>query len=400
MSFWTRIKRAAAALTSTGSDPQPWLLAALGGGKSVAGVTVSPATALQVAAVFACVRIISESLAQLPLVLYQRNGREKQRAFDHPLYPLLHDAPAENLTSLEWREMSQAHLCLRGNSYSLIERDSRGRVGEVLGLHSDEVTPKATDDRRQMFYDIRGIGENLPARRLLHLRGLTVNGLVGLSPIQEGRNAVGLAIAGEQFGGRQFETDATPPAVLEVDANLDQPQVKALRDSWNEQHRLKNEIAILHSGMKYKQIGLNNEDLQFLESRKFQITEIARLFRVPPHMIADLEKATFSNIEHQGIEFVIHTLAPWVKRWEQRLMLTLLTPAERARYEIKFLLDGLLRGDTGSRYEAYAKGRQWGWLSPNDIREKEDMNPIEGGDVYESPLNMAELGENRASATD
>jgi hypothetical protein len=224
-----------------------------------------------------------------------------------------------------------------------------------------------------------------------HLRGLSSDGLVGLSPIQLMRQAIGLGMATEEFGARFFGNDARPGGVLQHPGVLGNEAFERLQSSWETRHGgLSNShrVAILEEGMQYSQIGIPPEDAQFLETRKFQVTEIARAFRVPPHMLADLERATFSNIEHQSIEFVVHSIRPWLVRWEQSIQQQLMLDRDRQKYFAEFVVDGLLRGDTVSRYQAYATGRQNGWLSANDIRTLENMNPVDGGDIYLVPLNM------------
>lgn len=229
----------------------------------------------------------------------------------------------------------------------------------------------------------------------MHIPGLGFDGLVGYSPIAMAKNAIGMAIACEEFGAKFFANGASPSGVLEHPGTIKDPQ--RVREAWQSQFGGSSnagKVAVLEEGMKYSPIGISPDQAQFLETRKFQIDEIARIFRVPPHMIGDLEKSTFSNIEQQSLEFVKYTLGPWVARWEQAMSQALLTPEERTRYEIHFNVDGLLRGDYESRMNGYAVGRQNGWLSANDIRELENMNRIpeeEGGDLYLINGNMTKL---------
>jgi hypothetical protein len=224
---------------------------------------------------------------------------------------------------------------------------------------------------------------------------LGYDGLRGYGPIDIARDTVGLALAAEEHGARVFSQGAIPGGVLEHPGTLSQDAQTRLKTAWATQHQGlsgAHRVAVLEEGMKWQSIGIDNDHAQFIESRKFSVTEIARLFRVPPYMIADLERATFSNIEHQGIAFTTQTLGIWVTRWEEMLSLKLLTAAERVRYFAEFSLNAFLRGDLPTRYAAYATGRQWGWLSINDIRGWENLNPVDNGDVYERPLNMAPLG--------
>lgn len=377
-------------------------------GKSVGwdtatGVDVSPDKSLQVSAVFACVRILAETVASLPLLVYRRLGNDgKTRAPDHYLYSLLHDAPNPEMTSFQFRETMMGHLCTWGNAYAEIEFDQAGRIIALWPLRPDRIMVKRENGRLQYHYrltkpDAQGRMEAiLDMTQVFHLRGLGSNGIIGYSPIQLHRQAVGLALAAEEFGARFFGNDARPGVILQHPGKLSDEAHRRLRESWESRHGgldKSHRVAILEEGLSVKEIGLPPGDAQFLETRRFQISEIARIFRIPPHMVGDLERATFSNIEQQSLEFVIYTLWPWLVRWEQEIKRSLLTPAESSMYFVEFLVEGLLRGDVESRYRAYATARQWGWLSANDIRRLENMNPIEGGDVYLVPLNMIPAGQ-------
>lgn len=382
------------------SQPTDTDLAFLGAGLSTAaGVDVSPEGALRHLAVYACVRVLAESVASLPLIVYARgDDGSKQRADSFPLYTLLHDAPNPEMTALEFRETLMGHLALRGNAYAEIEWLNSGRPGALWPLRPDRVKP-VRNGKKELVYEVRlssGEVRTLAARQVLHIRGLGPNGLIGYDPISIARQAIGLGLGTEEFGARFFANDARPGIVLEYPGKLGKEAQDRLRDSWSDRHQgLSNahRIAVLEEGMKVTEIGIAPENAQFLETRKFQVNEIARMFRVPPHMIADLDRSTNNNIEHQGLEFVTHTLRPWLVRWEQRINQTLLVGQERQRYFAEFLVDGLLRGDIKSRYDAYAVARQNGWMSANDVRTKENMNPIPNGDVYLVPLNMIPTGQ-------
>lgn len=382
-------------------EPPKWLESLTAAWATASGITITPDTALQTTAVFACIRVLAESVASLPLSVYRRlDGRSKARASEHPLYALLHDRPNPEMTSFEYREATMGHLCGWGNAYSDIELDGTGRVRALWPLSPDKIERITRDAGGQLIYHYRvpdsvgGEVRKLRAENVLHLRGLGSNGIIGYSPIRLHRQAIGLAQAAEQFGATLFKNNARPAAVLEHPGELGEEAQGRLRKSWESLHAgLENQhrIAILEEGMKLHEIGIPPDDAQFLQTRKFQVSEIARIFRVQPHLIGDLEHATFSNIEHQAIEFVVHTLRPWLVRWEQRIHSDLFLPRERAEFFAEFNVDGLLRGDILSRYNAYSVGRNGGWLSRNDIRERENMNPISGGDDYLTPLNMGQL---------
>lgn len=366
-------------------------------GRTTSGKPVNERTAMQTTAVYACVRILAEAVASLPLHVYEyQDDGGKKLVHDHPLYYLLHDEPNPEMTSFVFRETLMSHLLIWGNAYAQIIRDGAGRVLGLYPLLPDKMDVQR-DDRGNIYYVYsRNSDENpmfkeygdirLKAEDVLHIPGLGFDGLIGYSPIAMAKNAVGMTLACEEYGASFFANGANPGGVLEHPGVLKDPS--KVRESWNSVYRGVNnahKIAVLEEGMKYQQIGIPPEEAQFLETRKFQINEIARLYRIPPHMVGDLDKSSFSNIEQQSLEFVKYTLDPWVIRWEQSLQRSLLLPGEKGKYFIKLNVDGLLRGDYQSRMNGYAVGRQNGWFSANDIREMENMNPIpdeEGGSLY------------------
>ena len=381
-------------------------------GPSTSGKTVNEFTAMQTTAVYACVRILAETLAALPLQMYRYTPGGKERVYDHPLYHLLHDEPNPEMTSFIFRETLMSHLLIWGNAYAQIIRDRLGRVQGIYPLRPDKMSV-CRDDRGQIFYlytktsdenpNIRSYGQvALPKEEVLHIPGLGFDGLVGYSPIAMARNAVGMTMACEEYGASFFANGASPSGVLEHPGVLKDPA--KVRDSWNAVYRgtgNAHKVAVLEEGMKYQQIGIPPEEAQFLETRKFQLDEIARLYRIPPHMIGDLEKSSFNNIEQQSMEFVKYTLDPWVIRWEQAMQKALFLPEEKKQYFLKFNVNGLMRGDYESRMTGYSIGRQNGWLSANDIREMEDMNPVpddEGGNLYLVNGSMTKLKDAGAFA--
>ena len=381
-------------------------------GPSASGKTVNEFTAMQTTAVYACVRILAETLAALPLQLYRYTPGGKERVYDHPLYHLLHDEPNPEMTSFVFRETLMSHLLIWGNAYAQIIRDGAGRVLGLYPLLPDKMEVQR-DDKGSIYYVYsRNSDENpmfkeygnikLKAEDVLHIPGLGFDGLIGYSPIAMAKNAVGMTLACEEYGASFFANGANPGGVLEHPGVLKDPS--KVRESWNSVYRgvsNAHKIAVLEEGMKYQQIGIPPEEAQFLETRKFQINEIARLYRIPPHMVGDLDKSSFSNIEQQSLEFVKYTLDPWVIRWEQSLQRSLLLPGEKGKYFIKLNVDGLLRGDYQSRMNGYAVGRQNGWFSANDIREMENMNPIpdeEGGNLYLINGAMTKLADAGAFA--
>lgn len=382
-------------------------------GRTTSGKPVNERTAMQTTAVYACVRILAEAIASLPLHIYEyQDDGGKKLVHDHPLYYLLHDEPNPEMTSFVFRETLMSHLLIWGNAYAQIIRDGAGRVLGLYPLLPDKMDVQR-DDKGNIYYVYsRNSDENpmfkeygnikLKAEDVLHIPGLGFDGLIGYSPIAMAKNAVGMTLACEEYGASFFANGANPGGVLEHPGVLKDPS--KVRESWNSVYRGVNnahKIAVLEEGMKYQQIGIPPEEAQFLETRKFQINEIARLYRIPPHMVGDLDKSSFSNIEQQSLEFVKYTLDPWVIRWEQSLQRSLLLPGEKGKYFIKLNVDGLLRGDYQSRMNGYAVGRQNGWFSANDIREMENMNPIpdeEGGNLYLVNGAMTKLADAGAFA--
>ena len=377
-------------------------------GRTTSGKPVNETTAMQTTAVYACVRILSEAIASLPIHVYQyKEGGGKEMVVDHPLYQVLHDEPNPEMTSFVFRETLMSHLLIWGNAYAQIIRDGAGRVLGLYPLLPNKMDVQR-DDRGEIYYVYSRSSDENPTFKeygdivlkkddVLHIPGLGFDGLIGYSPIAMAKNAVGMTLACEEYGASFFANGANPGGVLEHPGVLKDPS--KVRESWNAVYRGTNnahKIAVLEEGMKYQQIGIPPEEAQFLETRKFQINEIARLYRIPPHMIGDLDKSTFSNIEQQSLEFVKYTLDPWVIRWEQSLQKALLLPGEKGKYFIRLNVDGLLRGDYASRMQGYSIGRQNGWYSANDIREMEDLNPLpdeEGGNLYLINGNMCKLAD-------
>ncbi len=372
-------------------------------GTSSSGKTVNERTALQTTAVYACVRILAETIASLPMHTYRYAAKGKEKVMDHPIYFLLHSEPNSEMTSFVFRETLMGHLLLWGNAYAQIIRDGRGRVVGLYPLLPNKMQVNR-NDQGILYYQYEKDGQTylLRSYEVLHIPGLGFDGLIGYSPIAMAQNAIGMALATEEYGAKFFANGASPGGVLEHPGVVKDPA--RIRESWNSVYQGSgnaHRVAVLEEGMKFQSIGIPPEQAQFLETRKFQINEIARIFRIPPHMIGDLEKSSFSNIEQQSLEFVMYTLDPWVVRWEQAIQRALFSETEKRQYFAKFNVDGLLRGDYQSRMNGYAVGRQNGWLSSNDIRELENLNRIPaelGGDLYLINGNMTKLADAGAFA--
>ena len=373
-------------------DPQLWR--SITRASSASGVTITQSSALTISAVFACVRVLSETLASLPLHLNERlEGDDRRRAREHALYPVLHSIANEEMTSYTLRETLQAHVLTWGNGFAEIESSRGGDVLALWPLRPDKTKPErragALGYKTELPESVGGGSAWLRAENVFHVHGLGFDGLQGYSVIGMHKDNLGLAKATEIHGARFFGNGARPGLVLKHPGELSENAHSRLRESWQETHGgldRSQRLAILEEGMDLETIGIPPNEAQFLETREFQVAEIARLFRVPPHMIGDLKRATFSNVEQQAIDFVVHSMGPWLSRWEQEIYRQLLTRPERARFYAEFLVAGLLRGDTESRYNAYATGKGNGWLSANDIRRMENLNSIgPAGDVYMVP---------------
>jgi HK97 family phage portal protein len=369
----------------------------INGRPSATGVNVNQNSAMNCVPYFAGVRLISETIGQLPLIEYVRlEPRGKERATNRILYRLLHDAPNPEMSAMSFKETMQGHVITWGNAFAEIQWNPDGYPEALWPLRPDKMQVGRDDITKELIYAYRlptGETVKLPAYRIWHLPGFGFDGIIGYDSIYLAKEAIGMALAMEEYGARFFGNGANPGGVLEHPNKLSAPAQENLRKSWNEMHQgLSNQhrIAILEEGMTYKQTGIPPENAQFLESRKFQLDEIARLLHIPPHMIGDLDRATFSNIEHQAIEFVTYTMQPWLVRWEQTCNRKLLLPFERNLFFFEFLVDALLRGDSQARATFYKELFYMGAFSPNDIREKENMNPIddEGADKYYVQQNM------------
>lgn len=367
-------------------------------GRSESGERVDEKSAMQIATVYACVRLLAESIAGLPLHLYRYtsgSGSDKERAKDHPLYKILYRQPNPEMTSFSFWETMVLQILLWGNSYAQVIRDGKNNVLALYPLPPENVEVDR-DDKGYIYYIYHSYTDEVPGEtnkdiyfrsdEIFHVPGLSYNGLVGVSPIAMMKNSLGTTIAVEKYGSAFFKNGAQPAGVLEHPGVLKNPE--KIRENWSDVYggpSNAHKVAVLEEGMQYKAISLPPEDSQFLSTRQFGVTEICRIFRVPPHLVQDMQHATFSNIEHQSIDFVVHTLTPWLVRFEQAIVKDLLLPDEQDTYFPKFNVDGLLRGDYQSRMQGYATGISNGFLSPNDIHRLENMDLIpaeKGGDDY------------------
>lgn len=402
MTILMRIRNAARALRAHPSVYSPEIINIFGGGReTVSGKAVSDGTALESTAVLCAIRNISEPIAAMPLNLMRREtveGRNvREAAREMRLYDLMHSAPNPHMTSFEFRDWMQSSLLIRGNAYAQIDYNGGGEIEAIWPLIARDVW--VTKINGNLFYNvyIDNARYTLSSREVLHIRGFYAGGLVGMSLVDKAREAIGGALAADQYAGAMFGNGAAIGGVIKrpwesgvLSADAEKNFIAAFtqrQGGLNNAHK----IMMLQEGMEFVQTALSPEDAQMVETRKFNITEVARVFNIPPHRLMELTNATFSNIEHQGIEYLQFTLGPWIARWQQRLDKDLLTDTER-RNGLYFNINpaGLLKTDIQARFAAYAVGRQWGWLSADDIRDLEDMNPLpdKQGNLYLTPLNM------------
>jgi HK97 family phage portal protein len=375
-------------------DPRWWNT--LNGG-SEAGVKVTADVAMTLSTFWACVRFLSETIGALPLVMYRRNADgSRERATNHPLYDVLHTRPNQWQTAVEFISMMQGHALLRGNAYARIVAGERGPVDQLIPLHPDRVTVETLANGRLRYTVKQGDGstKTYTQDEIFHLRGMSSDGVTGLSVVEYAANSVGLTLAAERYGSRFFRNDSRPGGVLSTDKKLSAGQPERMKERWRatQAGASRGDVAILEEGLTFQAIGVPPEEAQFLGTREHQALDVCRWFNIPPHMVGVPGGVTEwgSGLEQMGRGMVVYTLMPWLVRWQQAIGRDLILAPQI--YYAEFVVEGLLRGDIAARYGAYSTGRQWGWLSVNEIRMLENLNPVEGGDVYLQPLNMVPAG--------
>lgn len=373
-------------------NPSAQYVAVLGGSPTKAGMAVSEDSALALPTVYACIRVLAESVASLPLVLYRKQGRDKMPAVDHPLYFLLHDQPNGVHTSFIWREIVQAHLAGWGNHFSLVNRRGR-RVESLVPVHPLQIQVEMQGGEKRFRYTTNdGAGQKiLGPDDVLHIQGISYDGIKGWSPIRLHREAIGWGLATQQFSSTFFGNGARVSGVLEHPGAVQDPE--KVRKEWEALYSgdQQNRLAILQQGMKYQNISVSPDDAQFVQTRGLQVAEICRIFNVPPVLVQDFSRATWSNAEHADLAFVKHTLLPWLTRIETALDMSLLTDAERREYFFRFKVQGMLRGDNAGRAAFYHSGITDGWMTRNEARALEDLDPLAGLDEPLTPVAAAQV---------
>jgi len=385
--FWE--KRATYGDQTSLVNPKAWLSNVLGMNNS-AGVPVSAETAITLSAVWSAVQILSDTVGMLPCFVYKQDGKTKDFAIGHAANRLVKRKPNSIQNAFSWRQHMMACAALWGNGYSRIVRDNNARpVSLALPYHPKDVQPFIFEG--DLWYKVNGVEVPINHNDMIHIKGFGFNGIEGKSVITAAREAIGVGLAEQQYGGGLFRTGAAKRVALEYPGTLDDKVYQRLKDSWNDKYGTytnMSEIAILEAGLKVVEVGMSAQDAQFLEARKFSIQEVARFFRIPLHLMQSLDQATNNNIEQQGHDFINYTMMPWLIKFEEEMNDKLFTQAEQDFYYTKFNVNAFLRGDMTSRWRYYSTMIQWGVFSPNDVREKEDENPREGGDAYLTPLNM------------
>lgn len=378
------------------ANPDAWLWDAFGAQRTIAGARVNEKTALKLSAVWAAIHILAETLGQLPLSLIRKTGSDKEQARDDPRFSLLHDQPNSEMTSINWRSTVQGHVVVSGNGYNWIMRNQAGLPIELIPL-MPHVTSLKRENGALVYHSRTNVAGSEVNFRLnpadvLHIPGLGFDGLSGYSPIRMQAEQLGAGIATQEFASRFFGNSANISGVVSVPGKIQ--DLSKMRKEWNAAFAGENQMktAIVDQGAGYTRIGIPPEDAQFIQTREFSIDEVARMYRIPPHMLARMGQATFNNVEHVGIDFVTYTMLPWLTRWEQELNRKLLTVEERKTLFFKFNVTGLLRGDQKTRFDSYHAAITDGWLTRNEARNLEDFNALEGLDEPLQPMNMMTVG--------
>lgn len=384
------------------ADDDRWYMPLTAASFTGSGAGVTDESAMKVSAVYRATKIIAESVATLPLVIYERTASGKDRAMNHPLYDVLHTQPNDYMDAVEFREYCQTSLLHHGNAYALRLGGPRGSTDQLRPLDPNRMTVRRMSNNTTIYrYTVPQTGGyvDYSEDEIFHVRnGIGPDGLTGVSIIRKAAESIGIGIMTEQYAARVFSQRGELGGVLEYPAELSPRARENLRDAWQQSHAGPenwHRIAVLEEGMTFRPITMNPEDAQLLASRQYTVTDIARWFGVQPHLLMDLSRSTNNNIEHQGIEFVSYTLRPWLVRWEQAINRQLIS-ANR-RFFAEHIVEGLLRGDSLTRNRAYSMALNAGWMTPNEVRERENMNRLDGLDSPRFPLNTAPAGSDAAT---
>lgn len=390
------LERRSETLARPGTLLYEWIT---GGGQTASGQAVNEETALRLPIVYACINVVATDVATIPLHIYRREQSGRSRADNHPLYTALNVRANPEMSAVYFRQVMMGHVLGWGNAYALVLRAPNRRV-ELWPLHPGRMRVERVSGELRYRYSSRSGDREFRKNEIFHLRAFGHDGVMGISPIRQQREAIGFALAAQEYGAKFYANDARPSVVLRHPKRLTEEAHQRLRESWNKSYAGSGNAwrtAIVEEGVEIETIGIHPEDAEFIATRRFQNLDICRIYRVPPHKVMDLERATYSNIEEQAISYVTDTIRPWCALWEAELLIQLFEEREWGTYYPEFLIDDLQRGDIVRRTQSYALGVQWGWLSPNEVRAKENMNPAPGGDVYLMPINYQERVQTRAA---
>jgi HK97 family phage portal protein len=375
------------------SQPARWFKEAVGIEESLSGVPVTVESSLGCAEVLACTRLLAESVASLPLHTFTRTTNDKQRDTNHPLYRVLHTQPNPYQSSFTWRSQVMGHCLLRGNSYSLIDRDESGRVTALWPLLPENITVETKGGEISYTYFHLSQRQTYTFDQILHLKGFSLNGITGLGLIDLARQSIGLSMVQLAHAASSFKNKARPAIALKSPGKLSQEARNLAKDSFAENFGSAlnaGKTVILDPGWELQTLGFNAEEAQLIQNRQFSVQEIARIFRVSPSLIGDLSRSTYSNIESEMLSFLIHSLRPWLVNFEQEFSLKLFNGDDQ--HFAEFDISGVARGDMAARYEAYSKGIASGFLTVADIRRWENLPFVEGSDVLNRPANLLPQG--------
>lgn len=379
-------------------DPSYWVNKFFGNTPVWSGAEVDENTALEYVPYWACVKVLRETIASLPVILYKRTSSGKERATNHSAYNVFHLRANPEQTAYDYKEMTASHFLIYGKSYSEKVYNNKGELAELWPLMPWNMNPKRKDGKLYYFYDLPNGKQHVFLREeLLVLNNFTLTGIEGERVINYIKQCLGTGMAADEYGARFYSNDSAPGGIIEMPGHLKKENIERFKDSWEKNYGQlsnKHRTAILEDGAKFHELTVAPDKAQFLETRKFQQQQTAAFHRIPPHLIGDLDRATYTNIEQQSLEFVNYTMLPYFVRFEQNFTTQTLTEKEQKKLFYEFLVDALLRGDIEARYRAYKTGREMGVLSADDIREKENMNKLPDGigEKYYIPMNWSEMG--------
>lgn len=363
---------------------------------SKSGLAINEDTAMAQSVVARCVTLLANTLGTMPCEVYKRKGDQREKAPEHPLYNLLKYQPNQKDTAFEYFESGQGFMGLNGNHITLIDRKPNHEINELIPIHRDKVIILKGSDGLPYYKIPDWDNKVFTMREIHHVKGFSRDGFQGESPLQTSSDVIGLALAQEEYAAKAFSNGLSISGVITrpaASSSLNQDGINKIVDSFTNRHSgLRNafSVAMLQEGMDYKQLAQNHQQAQLIEARKASIADVCRLYGVPLSMVFESGGESYKSVEQNTLNYLMFAVMPWLKRWEQAMHRDLLNPSEKRTHFIEFNFNSLIRGDMDTRYKSYALGRQWGWLSINDIRRMENLPPVDGGNIYLAPLNMVD----------